>query len=137
MHKRQQIREFVEQLLTGSPVLGARVFSSRVYPLNQDEMPGVCIYTEQEESNRANLSGTLHRNLFLKIDGYVTGTDIDDQCDDIAEQVELQMAIDKSLGGLVLDSEIRASEISLNMEGADPYGIISLSFEILYETNEV
>lgn len=41
---RQQIREALETQLTGLTTTGARVYTSRVYPLNEDNLPALRIF---------------------------------------------------------------------------------------------
>ena len=52
-HIRQQIRERIATNLTGLTTTGTRVYQSRVYPLEDNNLPGLIIYTVSEESEPA------------------------------------------------------------------------------------
>ena len=49
-HYRQQIRERVATTLTGLTTTGSNVFQSRVYPIENTELPCLLIYTREESS---------------------------------------------------------------------------------------
>ena len=49
-HLRQQIRERIGTTLTGLSTTGSNVFQSRVYPLEDTNLPALVIYTKSEES---------------------------------------------------------------------------------------
>jgi len=49
-HIRQQIREKFGTLLTGLTTTGSNVYQSRVYPLENANLPALIIYTKSEES---------------------------------------------------------------------------------------
>ena len=48
-HLRRQIRERVVTMLTGISTTGSNVFQSDVYPLENADLPALCIYTQDEE----------------------------------------------------------------------------------------
>ena len=73
-HVRQQIREAAKLALTGLPTTGNNVFSSRVYTLQERELPAINIYTANEESEVLAITNTgtrLSRNLELAVDADV------------------------------------------------------------------
>jgi hypothetical protein len=49
-HVRQQVREALAIQLTGLTTTGAKVFQSRVYPLESSDLPCLLIATEEEEN---------------------------------------------------------------------------------------
>lgn len=135
MHKRTEIRQFIISAITNTETLGANVFGSRVYPLEQTALPSACVYTVREESERKTIGGgSLHRNLAVRIDVYVAGLNIDDACDQVAEEVEAALAADKTFGGHVIDSMLNSTEINFSDDGDKPNGLMSLTYECLYIT---
>ena len=44
-HARQSIRDNVVTAVTGLSTTGTNVFRSRVYPLGENKLPALCIYT--------------------------------------------------------------------------------------------
>ena len=55
-HYRQQIRERVATTLTGLTTTGSNVFQSRVYPIEENKLPCLLIYTKDETSEPLAMS---------------------------------------------------------------------------------
>ncbi|MDY6790534.1 MAG: hypothetical protein SWH54_04615 [Thermodesulfobacteriota bacterium] len=134
-HKRKQIRDQVKTVLTGLVTTGNRVFVSRVYPLKTSQLPGLLIYTVEEESEPGG-SRAIDRMLTLAVEGYVKaiGGAIDDTLDLIAEEVEGAIDADRSLNGLAVYAHIASTEIEFDAESDKPVGIIVMKFSINYRT---
>lgn len=138
-HSRQTIREGVATLLTGLPRTGTRVYASRLRPVANTEMPALCIYTLEEDSQRVALKPTLLRTLSLVVAIYDEGPDGDvmDGLDNSAAEVEARMGADKSLGiAGVLDSQLVKTMVSAP-EGANTEKIaptLSLVYRVQYRT---
>jgi hypothetical protein len=47
-HVRKQIRDAVITSVTGLTTTGSNVFRSRIYPLEQTKLPGLCVFTRSE-----------------------------------------------------------------------------------------
>ena len=113
-HLRQQIRERIGTTLTGLSTTGSNVFQSRVYPLEDTNLPALVIYTKSEESMPIDIgtNRTLERNLIVNIEGYVKATNnFDDQIDTICKEVESAMAVDVTLNNLAKDTFLESTEI--------------------------
>ena len=96
-HVRQQIRERIGTTLTGLTTTGSNVFQSRVYPLEDSNLPALLIYTKVEESMPIDIGAarTMERNLTVNIEGYVkANSNFDDTIDTICKEVETAMASD-------------------------------------------
>jgi len=134
-HARKGIRDQVKTVLTGLTTTGARVFASRVYPLKSSQLPGLLIYTGEEESEPGG-SGAIDRNLILAIEGHVkaVGGIIDDTLDLISEEVEAAIDADRSLNSLAVYAHIASTEIEFDAESEKPVGIIIMKFSINYRT---
>ena len=134
-HLRQQIRERIGTTLTGLSTTGSNVFQSRVYPLEDTNLPALVIYTKSEESIPIDIgtNRTLERNLIVNIEGYVKATNnFDDQIDTICKEVESAMAVDVTLNNLAKDTFLESTEIEFNAEGESPVGYVTLSYKIDY-----
>jgi hypothetical protein len=135
MHKRTEIRHYIISAITNTATLGANVFGSRVYPLEQAALPSACVYTVGEESERRTIGGSsFYRDLAIRIDVYVSGSDIDDLFDQVAEEIEAVMEADRTFGGHVIESTLNSTEISFSDDGDRPNGLMSLNYECLYIT---
>ena len=68
-HVRQQIREQVATTVTGLTTTGSNVFQSRVYPLQDANLPALLVYSINEDSNADVMGSTLvaQRDLNLSL----------------------------------------------------------------------
>ena len=101
------IRERVATMLTGLSSTGSNVFLPHVYPLENDDLPSLCIYTQDEEIE-VGASGdprVYHSTMILIVDGYVqTFSNLDDHLYQIGIEVQVAMAGDIDINNLVKDS---------------------------------
>ena len=95
-HLRRQIREQVGTTLTGLSTTGSNVFQSRVYPMESAGLPGLCICTQNEDVSIDAMGATrkVGRDLELIVEGYATGSNLDDTLDQIGKEVETALAGD-------------------------------------------
>ena len=138
-HVRQQIREKIGTTLTGLTTTGSNVFESRVYPLENANLPALIIYTK-EESSEPIVIGTqrlMSRELSVVVEGYAKATsNFDDTIDTISKEVEEAIAADRTLDGLAKDCYLESTEIEFNGEGEKPLGYVSLTFLTNYYVKE-
>jgi len=136
-HVRQQIRERVGTVVTGLSTTGSNVFQSRVYPLQDSNLPALLVYSTTEDSE-ADVIGTAlstNRIVNIVIEGYVKATtDFDDTVDTICEEVETALANDRTLNGLAKFSQLTGTEINYNGEGETPVGVVTLTYQVQYRT---
>ena len=55
-HVRKLIRDDIETTLTGLATTGANVYQTRVYPIAEDRLPGLAIYTSSETTDYATIT---------------------------------------------------------------------------------
>ena len=94
-HVRKQIRDRVaEKIKSDVSLVKRNVFTTRVHPLNDTNLPAISVYTGSETSERMNAGVTdIIRELTLDVDIYVRETSkFDDDVDAIAVQVEESLA---------------------------------------------
>ena len=138
-HKRQSIRERVATTLTGLTTTGSNVFQSRVYPIENTKLPCLLIYTREETSEplTTNPPRAIEKVLSLVVEGYVkANTNFDDTIDTICEEVEEALFTDRLINDLALDSFLVNTDISYNVEGDNPLGIVVMTFQITYHHTE-
>lgn len=139
-HIRQQIRERVGTTLTGLTTTGSNVYQSRVYNLENAKLPAIIIYTKSEDSELLEMgsSRTMQRNLSLVVEAYVkANTNFDDTIDTIAKEVEAAMGADVTHNNLARDSFLDSTEINYNGEGEQPIAVMTMVYNIGYQTTEV
>ena len=134
-HLRRQIRERVATMLTGLSTTGSNVFQSHVYPLENSDLPALCIYTQDEEIEVGAMGDprVCHSTMTLIVDGYAqTSSNLDDQLDQIGKEVQVAMTGDLDINNLVKDSYLSSVDISYSGEGTSPIGIIRHNYSVLY-----
>lgn len=138
-HARQAIREQVGTTLTGLSTTGSNVFQSRVYPLQDSNLPALLIYTKEETSDAIVMGSNrvIERELTLAVEAYVkTNTNSDDTIDTIAEEIETAIGADSTLNNKAKDVFLVATDINYVGEGENPVAVATLNFLVSYCTDE-
>ena len=102
-------------MLTGLSTTGSTVFQPHVCPLENDDLPSLCIYTQDEEIDVGATGDPkfCHSTMILIADGYAqTSSNLDDQLDQIGIEVQVAMAGDIDINNLVKDSYLSSVDIS-------------------------
>jgi len=131
-HVRQQVREALAIQLTGLTTTGAKVFQSRVYPLESSDLPCLLIATEEEENEYLNINfpSSVHRRINASVKAVVENiADLDDVVDTICSEIEVAVATDVTLGGAVRAIKLLNTSIEIETEGEKPVGIATMVFE--------
>lgn len=135
-HLRRQIREAIATAVTGLATTAARVYQSRVYPLQNAELPGLLVYTESEVSERrtAPAPGLMERRVRVVVRGVTKAVaDLDDTLDQICKEVEVALAMPcAALAGIAKSITLLATELELAGEGEKPTGQAALTYEVVY-----
>lgn len=135
-HIRQQIRDAVKTALTGLSTTGANVFDSRVYELNDSELPALRIFTNGEDMqiDSIGFSRLIDRRLELVIEACVKQNGaFDDTLDTILKEVEVAIAANQGAGGAKW-IQLQKIEIELGGEGEKPVGLGRMTFQVPYLT---
>jgi hypothetical protein len=138
-HARKAIRDNIVSVLTGLSTTGARVYQSRVYPLDKSKLPGLCIYTKSEQSAVQTMgpNRTVQRVLSVSVEAYVRGvTGYDNSLDDICKEVEVALLADRTRAGLAKDTQITGFSADYSGEGEQPVATGVISVDVTYHTKE-
>jgi|DEB0MinimDraft_3_1074331.scaffolds.fasta_scaffold05279_3 hypothetical protein len=138
-HLRKQIRDRVVTNLTGLTTTGSRVFASRVYPMAAGNLPGLCIYTKNEEIEALTMvpPRTTLRAVTLTIEGYASATsNLDATLDAISLEVEEALAGDIRQNNLARDTRTTGIEFEYADDGEQPIGMVRLDVTVEYVTAE-
>jgi len=136
-HIRQQIRERIATDLTGLTTTATRVYQSRVYPLADNNLPGLIIFTKEETSEPTGMGSNrlIDRMLIVRIQAFCEGvSDFDDTVDTICKEVETALANDTDLNSLAKDTYLSATDIQFDSSGSQPIGYASMDFTVEYQT---
>ncbi len=137
-HARQQIRYAAATQVNGLTTTADRVYRSRVYPIEPENLPCLAIYAQEEtrEDDQAGGEITEDRLLTLVVEGRAQANELlDDTLDTIAEEVEVVIASDRTLGGKVKYIYLESTEIEISVEGEHPTGLIKLNYMVEYRTD--
>lgn len=138
-HVRKQIRDAVITTLTGLSTTGSNVFRSRIYPLESNKIPGLCVFSKSEAITFDTLTRprSINRVLEIGVEAYVKATsDYDNTLDTIAVEVEEAIASDVTLGSLAKDTQVTSFEADFSGEGEQPIAIGRFTVEVIYRTLE-
>ena len=138
-HVRQQIRDDIVTTLTGLTTTGSNVFRSRIFPLEETNLPALCIYTKSETSeyDTIGLPRSVNRVLDVAVEAYVKGvSNYDNTLDTIAVQMEEAIAADITLGNLAKDAQITAFEADFAGDGEQPVAVGRFTVTVEYRTVE-
>ena len=138
-HVRQQIRDDIVTTLTGLATTGSNVFRSRIFPLEQTNLPALVIYSKSETSeyDTIGLPRSVNRVLDVAVEAYVKGvSNYDNTLDTIAVEVEEAIAADVTLGGVAKDAQITAFEADFAGDGEQPVAVGRFTVTVEYRTVE-
>lgn len=133
-HVRQQIRDAAVTALGGLTTTQTRVYANRVHSMGDANLPGLRIYTNDEDVQIASLGlyRLLDRTLELVVEACVKENDtFDDTLDDIIKEVEVALA-----GGLsgAKYVTLKRIEIEASGDGDKDVGVGRMTFEVPYIT---
>jgi hypothetical protein len=141
-HQRSAIRDAVVTAVGGLATTGTNVFASRVRPMTASELPCLCVYVREDDSeeDEASMSADdppriLMRRAEVHVEGYVRGSD-DDTLDDIAEEVETALFSDTALLAEVNDWRQGPQTLRVDGEGDNLIGAIDMTFFAFYRVQE-
>lgn len=138
-HVRQQIRDDIVTTLTGLTTTGSNIFRSRIFPLEETNLPALCIYTKSETSeyDTIGLPRSVNRVLDVAVEAYVKGvSNYDNTLDTIAVEMEEAIAADITLGGLAKDAQITAFQADFAGDGEQPVAVGRFTVTVEYRTVE-
>ncbi|OUW83685.1 MAG: hypothetical protein CBD78_00025 [Candidatus Thioglobus sp. TMED218] len=138
-HVRKQIRDNVVTTLTGLSTTGTNVFRSRVYPIAENKLPGILIFTDSEEIEFGTIGSDRSqiRSLTISVQGYVkSASNYDDTLDQICVEVEEALHNDITRGGLAKDTQVINFDAEFTDDGDQPVVVGTLETLVTYVTNE-
>ena len=106
-----------------------------MYPLENADLPALCIYTQDEEIVVGAMGDprVCHSIMTLIVDSCAqTSSNLNEQFDQIGIEVQVAMAGDIDINNLVKDSYLSSVDISYSGEGTSPIWIIRHNYSVLY-----
>lgn len=135
-HLRKQIRDAAAVALTGLATSGSRVFESRTHELQDTDLPGLRIYTNEESVVIGSLGASrlLERQLELVVECCSKkASSMDDELDAMIKEVEVALAANQGIGGA---KYVQLARIEIDMEGEaeKEVGVARMTFTVPYIT---
>lgn len=131
-HLPRQLREAVASAVTGLSTTAARVYQSRVHPMQDADLPGLRVYTRSEAATvetittPALMSGVVE----VVIEGVAkANANLDDTLDAMAKEIKAALGAGLTVSGKFVPMWYRGFDVELSGEGERPAGTISLRFE--------
>lgn len=140
-HLRNQIRDAIKSALTGLTTTGSRVYASRDHSMQAADLPGLRIFTGEEQISIQSLGvGRLReRKLLLVVEACVKANSAyDDTVDDICKEVEIKIdsAGTQTLGGLCKWIEPTGFQLDIDGDGDKTVAVGRMTFEVTYYTRQ-
>lgn len=138
-HVRESIRSDIVTTLTGLSTTGSNVYETRVYPVAEDRLPGLAIYTKAESVEYATMQPprTQLRMLTAVVEIYAKAvTGYDNTLDTITAEVEAALYTDLTRGGYARDTRVVAFDAEFSGDPDQPVGTAILQVEVDYQTLE-
>lgn len=138
-HLRQLIRSNIVTTVTGLATTGSRVYQTRIYPLEQSKLPGLCVYTRSETTEYTTISPPRRqeRTLDVVIEIYASATtNLDNTLDTVSAQIEEALSADLTRGGYAKDTKVIAFEADFDGSGEQPVGVGRLTVQVTYSNRE-
>jgi len=137
-HLRKQIRDAAATTLTGLATTGTRVFASRVYPLQEADLPALRVDTNNEDVDSESIvvNRVLDRTVQLLVQACVKqNTAYNDTIDQIIKEVEVALSTlaAQTMAGAKSVQLLRI-EVVLAGEGEKPVAVATMLFAVPYHT---
>jgi hypothetical protein len=136
-HVRQQIREAVATLLTGLTTSGARVYQSRIYPIDDSKLPCLLINTDDEDvvPISVEVPSTQERHLTIRVRCVAKASaNLDDTLDTMLAEVETVLGAAGVLSTLTKSVEMAGIRVEMDGVLEKPVGVASMEYQIAYYT---
>lgn len=139
-HLRKQIRENVGSTVGALTTTGSRVFQSRMYPVQESELPCLLIYTLSESVayKSAGRPRQTLRGVQVMVEAlHELVTDLDDKLDLICKEVEVALCANVKRGGVAIDTRLVSTEVTMvGGDGAKPIGSARMTWLVEYSCRE-
>lgn len=134
LHLRKQIREAVATALTGLTTSSSRVYQSRSEELQDVSLPGLRIYTNNEQVAAQTLGPSRLEDRVLDLVVECCSkklADLDDELDLMIQEVEVAIAANQGAGGAKW-MQLRSIEIEMEGEAEKQVGVAKMNYEVHY-----
>lgn len=135
-HVHTQIRAATVTALTGLTTSGVRIYPNRLYPLADTDLPGLRIFTDEEEVSAESIHHphVQARRLRLVVEACAkANSNLDDTLDTMAKEIEIAMSDTLTVAGKPLYPTLTGSQYDDQGAGT-PVAVKRLDYIIAYHT---
>ena len=136
MHKRTQIRDRLETVLTGLTTTAARVYASRIANVSNDNLPALKLYLKDEsavDDASFGYDGVVECEVMIEC-LVKSNDDFDSTLDLILEEVQAAITADKLSGLRSLVKSIKYQSLEVEYaEGDKDLGVQTITYLAEYE----
>lgn len=130
MHVRQQLRDAIVTVVTGLALTGARVYTARVYPAQEAELPHLEVNTVDETADVISMSMDIERRVVIEITARARATSaLASSLDTIAEQVETALGGAVTVSGKYVPLYYQGASIDFSGDADQPLGVATLRYQ--------
>ena len=138
-HIRQQLREAFAAQVTGLTTSGTDVFQSRIRNMAAADIPGLRVYSEQEQIEDDDVLAVPYlqrRTITIRCEAVAKATaNLDDTLDTMCKEVEVAIAANSTLGGLAkLHCSLLSTNIRMDGNSEVPAGMATMTWRVLAYT---
>lgn len=142
MHVRAQLRRVIADMMRSTSV-GENVFPSRLFSLDDEQLPSISVYTTDESNLEAVTKVTLgrppiiNRTMPLVIEAHAKIDDgIDDTLDALAAEIERAMASEIYVEERMIPAQLVSTQTFFSGDSDQEVGVIRLIYSVAYSTRE-
>jgi len=139
VHARELIRKAVASAVTGLATTGTSVFTNRLYPYNDDDLPNLSVYAAQSPEtveDEGTMGSYQLRVLPVEIVARAkTTAELEDTLDDICAEVETALVGSAAVDALVKSLRLISTEIEMDNDGEKPVGAARMEWEVIYRVD--
>lgn len=133
-HVRQQVVDSIATVLTGLATTGSRVFKSRLYQLQESELPCLVVTCDGQkvENVTDHFPAMQRREIQIRIESHDKKTaNLEQTLNTICKEVEIALA-----NSDIENINLVGSKMYLEVGGDQPIGIDTIIYKVLVETFE-
>jgi len=141
MHVRRQIRDLAVTTITGLATTGSRVFSTRLFPLGQADLPCWVVSTDAETSETVTMAmggvAEMERSVALMFVGYARGVaTVENTLETMVEELET-VILPATFAALAKSVYLESIEPDLSADDLDnAFGILTVMYRVIYHTTQ-
>lgn len=138
-HIRKQIRDSLKALLSSVPDIGGNIIYDDPNSINGLKLPVLAIHTAGERVENLTIGVPRLQQRTLQLDLMVLVkqmTDLQDKLDEVAHNIEVQLASNIDLNGLIMYHSLNNIQFEFNDDTDKYIGSLKMEYDFIYQSYE-